>query len=83
MGLKEELKTVVKFVEAHGADKVLDALEKSADLGLDELAKELPDKYSLLAKAAEALLQTRLHTAVTKLKTKLEAQGGDQAEESS
>ena len=74
MGFKEELKTVVKFVEAHGADKVLDALEKSADLGLDELAKELPSQYSLLAKAAEALVQTRLHTAVQKLKTKLEAQ---------
>ena len=72
MKLAKELKKVVHFVEKHGADKVLDALEGVADLGLDALVDATPAEFKLLTKTAASLAESQLHKAVVRLEHKLE-----------
>ena len=73
MGLKEVLKCAVKFVEKHGATKVLEAAEQIGDQSLDALVKDVPERYKVLAKAGEELAKTRLDEAIKAVETKLGA----------
>ena len=72
MKLVKELKKLVHFVERHGADKVLEALEGVADAGLDAAVAATPTEFKILAKTAANLAEAQLDNAVKRLEDKLE-----------
>ena len=82
MGIGKELKRVVKFVEKHGAEKVLEAVEGVVDQGLDALVDKTPDEFKLLAKTADGFAKDRLSAAVDRLDKRLSG-GSDDTEASS
>ena len=71
MSFKVELARVIGFVKRHGAEKVLDALEGTADAGLDKLVEQVPAEFKLLAKTADSIAKDRLHATVERLEKSL------------
>ena len=74
MGLEKELKKVVHWVEKHGADKVLEALEGVTEDGLDAITDAVPTEFKALAKLADGLAKAQLEKLTHKLETKIDAQ---------